>query len=546
MADVRSTDTLYCDVSEWQVPVDDSYPHPVLCIRSNDGTYRDKKWVANYDWCRRSADSGRLVFFQVYFVWRPNWQDAVATLKSQVGQPHPKMVVMLDVESWGGQITGNQSAGINAAFEDICAWLGDRRRVIGYGNQGDLDSLWPQRPADVRLVVAKYSTTAPSYPGQIAHQYTDGSGYGTGPQSSPPFGNCDHNWAYGLDPQQFAAALGIEGGPPPMPTPPPALLGEKVLDYDHSIVPQETGYWCGPASTQVCLNGQGVIVSEQELANEMGTDTGGTDYIGLLEQELDKFVPDRKYASVYLENDPISQQQKDTLWANLTTSIYGGCGVPMNWVVPGSNKPIGIKGSQSPAYGGGTTFHYVCAMGIDDNPAQRAVWIADSGFQPFGYWITFDQCATLIPPKGYTYAASPAGGTTGGKEMSSDDVYKAAQGVDTNEWPYPWRFAYSRHPRDFGDVVNDPNRGAWNRTQPDGSTHDGHTDAYEQIVPINEQIAWTHEFSDGIVRDSGDVLLELMEFVIEQRARNKLPSTAFKDQVGKDKTRADWAQGGDS
>ena len=176
------TDVLYADVSEWQVAVDDSYPHPVLCIRSNDGTYCDKNWHPNYSWCKARVETGPLVFFIVYFVWRPNWQDAVDTLKFQVGQPHPKMAVMLDVESWGGQITGNQSTGINAAFEDICGWLGDRRRVIGYGNQGDLDSLWPSRPDGARLVVAKYSSTRPSYPGQIAHQYTDGSGYGSGPQ----------------------------------------------------------------------------------------------------------------------------------------------------------------------------------------------------------------------------------------------------------------------------------------------------------------------------------------------------------------------------
>jgi hypothetical protein len=30
---------------------------------------------------------------------------------------------------------------------------------------------------------------------------------------------------------------------------------EKVLAYDRSIVAQETGYWCGPAATQVVLNG---------------------------------------------------------------------------------------------------------------------------------------------------------------------------------------------------------------------------------------------------------------------------------------------------
>ena len=62
------------------------------------------------------------------------------------------------------------------------------------------------------------------------------------------------------------------------------------------------------------------------------------------------------------------------------------------------------------------------------------------------------------------------------------------------------------------------------RKQPDGSTHDGHTDAYEQMVMTAEQIAWTHEFSDGIVRDSGDALLEFMEFAIQWRTANGLPT----------------------
>ncbi|AYQ98517.1 lysin A [Mycobacterium phage Reptar3000] len=203
-------DTLYADVSEWQRPVDDSYPYRVLCIRSNDGTYRDKNWSINYQWCKRAVDDGRLAFFIVYFVWRPNWRDAVATLKSQVGEPHPKMAVMIDCESWGGQISGNQSAGLNAAFDEIAAWLGDRRRVIGYGNRGDLDRLWPQKPDGMRIVLAAYGSN-PDYPGKIAHQYTDGQGYGGGlPEGASPFGNCDMNSADGYTATQFAAALGIE------------------------------------------------------------------------------------------------------------------------------------------------------------------------------------------------------------------------------------------------------------------------------------------------------------------------------------------------
>ncbi|MCC9182554.1 peptidoglycan DD-metalloendopeptidase family protein [Mycolicibacterium mageritense] len=231
------TDTLYADVSEWQVPVDDRYPHPVLCIRSNDGTYRDKKWATNYPWCKRAVDDGRLEFFIVYFVWRPNWLDAVNTLKAQIGEPHPRMAVMIDVESWGGQITGNRSDGINRAYWAIADWLGDRRRVIGYGNTGDLNALWPTKPDGIRLVVAGYGRL-PTYPGMVAHQYTDGQGYGGGlPEGSPPFGNCDMNSANGLTPAAFAAACGIgprNTGPsnPPTTTPGGTIMGDPQAIAD--------------------------------------------------------------------------------------------------------------------------------------------------------------------------------------------------------------------------------------------------------------------------------------------------------------------------
>ena len=188
--------------------------------------------------------------------------------------------------------------------------------------------------------------------------------------------------------------------------PPPAnLIGERVLDYDSGIVPQETGYWCGPASCQVCLNTRGIYISEQQLANEIGTHSGGTDYIGQIEVVLDNYVPEAQYATVDQPHDPMSAEHKERLWSNLVRSIDSGYGVVMNWVAPPGNYPIGIKGSQSPSYGGGTIFHYVAAMGYDDNPDQRAVWMADSGFNPFEYWISFDQCCTLIPPKGYSFAA---------------------------------------------------------------------------------------------------------------------------------------------
>lgn len=57
------------------------------------------------------------------------------------------------------------------------------------------------------------------------------------------------------------------------------------------------------------------------------------------------------------------------------------------------------------------------------------------------------------------------------------------------------------------------------------------------MVTTAEQIAWTHEFSDGIVDDSGDALLEFMEFAIQWRTANGLPTSAFAGTPGGGRTR---------
>ncbi|MFE2997935.1 C39 family peptidase [Nocardia sp. NPDC059246] len=180
-------------------------------------------------------------------------------------------------------------------------------------------------------------------------------------------------------------------------------VGEKVLDYDRSIVPQETYYWCGPASTQVVLNNRGVFLNEQDLADQIGTTVNGTDHIGLIAPVLNQYTGG-DYTAVSMPNDPPTRVEKESFWRNLVDSIDAGYGVIANIVAPPSNYPQGVKGSQSPAYGGGDVYHYIALMGYDDNPGARAVWVADSGFRPYGYWISFDQLATLIPPKGYAYS----------------------------------------------------------------------------------------------------------------------------------------------
>lgn len=106
-----------------------------------------------------------------------------------------------------------------------------------------------------------------------------------------------------------------------------------------------------------------------------------------------------------------------------------------------------------------------------------------------------------------------------------DTLQNDISGVGINGTPEPWRLVAARHERAIGEIVHDAKRGPWNSTH-NGVEFQGTFDAFEQQVAVAEQIAWVHTFSDGVTRDSGDVLIELMEFAIQWRKANKLPTSA--------------------
>jgi hypothetical protein len=107
---------------------------------------------------------------------------------------------------------------------------------------------------------------------------------------------------------------------------------------------------------------------------------------------------------------------------------------------------------------------------------------------------------------------------TGGISMAdAQSIINQAAGIDANGAPLAWRKVKARANRDIGDIVNDPNRGPW-ESDHNGTHYDGTFDADEQLVTVAEQIAWTHKFSDGVERDSGDVLIALGEFLVKQGA----------------------------
>jgi hypothetical protein len=213
-------DTLFADISEWQPPLDDSYPYEVLSIRSNDGTYRDKHFTANFAVAQRWLDSGRLRILIVYFVVRPNWQDSLSIHVELQGSDRPDIVSMVDAESWAGQIIGDHSHAFNSAVWGASDWHGSHingcpRRVIGYLNPNDL-SIWPTRPP-IGWIVPSYGRL-PRFSrdsldlsaNMLAHQYTNGAGFGGGLPEGYAAVRCDMNAANGYSPESLSHAMGIE------------------------------------------------------------------------------------------------------------------------------------------------------------------------------------------------------------------------------------------------------------------------------------------------------------------------------------------------
>jgi hypothetical protein len=207
------TDTLWSDVSEFQRPVNNQYPYSILEFRSNDGTYLDHNFSQNFAWAKAAVPVGKLALYIVYYFYRPG-SGGARVLMNRVGKPDSHMVAMIDVESAGGQITGDHSAEINQEFGELAAWLGSDKRVFGYGNTSDLNSIWPNKPAGVKfkIDIAAYGSN-PSYPGKFAHQFMDNA-------NTPPFGPSDLNSADGMRLSDLQTMFGMSPNvsPPAKPT----------------------------------------------------------------------------------------------------------------------------------------------------------------------------------------------------------------------------------------------------------------------------------------------------------------------------------------
>lgn len=207
---------IYPDVSEFQVAANDSFNRQFVMFRAvNDPGRLDFKASQNLAWAASARARGRIANFGVYVIPVTTSIGNILARLDQLGVPRD-CVVMIDMESWGGQVRGNQSVTCNALAEALRTRQNGRSDLVwGYGNRGDLASIWPSRPSWLGVIVAAYGQDSISAPGvnMIGWQYcSTGNNRTSWPSSTAPFGPCDHNALFGNIPLPGGGGLDPSGG----------------------------------------------------------------------------------------------------------------------------------------------------------------------------------------------------------------------------------------------------------------------------------------------------------------------------------------------
>lgn len=224
------------DVNQYRPgPLDESYPYSAIMFRACTGTTEDTQFRNFLKESIRQADAGLLDCFGVYCFWRG--PDTWTFMKKLLGpNPHPKMFIMFDVESGKGsalgEVTGDQSAAVNAAIEDARRYMGNPKRVGGYLNNMADPHLWTNKPSDPWWeMTPDYSAPIgqPRKPSKatIFHQFSDKF-------ACPPFGTCDMSFYPGTMPE-LLDKLGLRPLNTPEPTPTP-----ETNDGDQNVADIKT------------------------------------------------------------------------------------------------------------------------------------------------------------------------------------------------------------------------------------------------------------------------------------------------------------------
>ena len=154
---------------------------------------------------------------------------------------------------------------------------------------------------------------------------------------------------------------------------------------------QPNAYYCGPASTRIALSAEGKTVSQDELAQKLGTTLNGTDSAFDITRVLNEYTGG-KYKTVEISTDVPTKEQVESLRADVKAAVDQGRPVVANAMGAG----VDVDGVQHSFPG-----HYVTVVEYKDN--GNTVKIADpaSPGNP-EYWMDVTELANWIAGRGYS------------------------------------------------------------------------------------------------------------------------------------------------
>ncbi|MGC1211530.1 MAG: C39 family peptidase [Micromonospora sp.] len=154
---------------------------------------------------------------------------------------------------------------------------------------------------------------------------------------------------------------------------------------------QPNAYYCGPASTRIALSAEGKAVSQDELAQKLGTTVDGTASAFDITRVLNEYTGG-KYKTVEISNDVATKEQVERLRADVKAAVDQGRPVVANAMGAG----VDVDGVQHSFPG-----HYVTVVEYKDD--GNTVKIADpaSPGNP-EYWMDVTEVANWIAGRGYS------------------------------------------------------------------------------------------------------------------------------------------------
>ncbi|PWR15796.1 phytochelatin synthase [Micromonospora sicca] len=164
---------------------------------------------------------------------------------------------------------------------------------------------------------------------------------------------------------------------------------ERRAGYEYEAQPNF--YYCGPASTRMALSAEGKAVSQDELAQKLGTTENGTDSAIDITRVLNEYTGGR-YKTTEIRDDVATKEQVERLRADVKAAVDQGRPVVAN-ILGGALDVDGVEHN----YPG----HYLTVVEYKDN--GNTVLIADpaSPGEP-EYWMDVTELANWIAGRGYS------------------------------------------------------------------------------------------------------------------------------------------------